>query len=162
MNTDTPETDAIEHRLMQDAIEHIQGREALVFEFGGFSRNLERQRNEALAALEREQIRLAACGVVALSDTPDSAAAARKMHPDYESASCNDVARRVDECIALRQLARELRDALGELVAGVDGWVDDVNNDSSWDGWDGNFKHYAHGGLDGYRKTLTKATKLLP
>jgi len=108
MNADTPETDAIEYRLMQDAIEHIQGREALVFEFGGFTRNLERQRNEAL------------------------------------------------------QLARELCDALGELVAGVDGWVDDVNNDSSWDGWDSNFKHYAHGGLDCYRKTLTKATKLLP
>jgi len=103
MNTDTPETDA--------AAGSLTGIN-LCAAFETKCRNLERQRNEALAALEREQIRLAACGVVALSDTPDSAAAARKMHPDYESASCNDVKRRVDECIALRQLACELRDAL--------------------------------------------------
>lgn len=32
--------------------------------------------------LERERMRLAACGVVAMSDTPDSAKKARDMHPD--------------------------------------------------------------------------------
>lgn len=64
------------------------------------------------AELERERMRLTACGVVACSDTPASAAVARDMHPDYRSASCDDVARRVDECISLRAE----RDALRESV----------------------------------------------
>lgn len=46
--------------------------------------------------LERERMRLAACGVVALSNTPESAAKQRDMHPDYMSASCQDVMRAVD------------------------------------------------------------------
>ena len=54
------------------------------------------------AELERERMRLVACGVVAMADTASSAETARKMHPDYESAACADVARRVDECIRLR------------------------------------------------------------
>lgn len=67
------------------------------------------------AELERERIRLAACGVVAMADTPDSAIAARKMLPEYESGSCDDVKRRVDECMALRVE----RDALNEAVKGL-------------------------------------------
>lgn len=65
--------------------------------------------------LERERMRLCACGVVALSDTPSSATEARQMHPDYESGSCDDVKRRVDECIMLRvKLAKveEQRDTM--------------------------------------------------
>ena len=62
------------------------------------SREIERLRAE----LDTERMRLAACGVVAMADTPESAAEARNMHPDYRSASCDDVARRVDECIRLR------------------------------------------------------------
>jgi hypothetical protein len=54
------------------------------------------------ADLEREQLRLAACGVVALANTPESAAKARQMHDDYRSASCDDVARAVDREMALR------------------------------------------------------------
>lgn len=54
------------------------------------------------AELERERMRLAACGVVALADTPESAAKAREMRNEYRSASCDDVARRVDECMTLR------------------------------------------------------------
>ena len=64
--------------------------------------------------LERERMRLAACGVVAMADTPESAARARDMREEYRSASCDDVARRVDECMALRAE----RDAL----AALDGW----------------------------------------
>lgn len=52
--------------------------------------------------LERERMRLVACGVVAMADTPESAARARDMHPDYRSASCDDVARMVDKLIELR------------------------------------------------------------
>lgn len=58
---------------------------------------------------------LAACGVVAMADTPDSAKKARIMHPDYESASCDDVKRRVDECIELRARVAELEDVLTNL-----------------------------------------------
>ena len=65
--------------------------------------------------LERVKMQLAACGVVAMADTPDSAKKARIMHPDYESASCDDVKRRVDECIALRARVAELEDVLTNL-----------------------------------------------
>lgn len=65
--------------------------------------------------LECVQMQLAACGVVAMADTPDSAKKARIMHPDYESASCDDVKRRVDECIALRARVAELEDVLTNL-----------------------------------------------
>lgn len=65
--------------------------------------------------LECVSMQLAACGVVAMADTPDSAKKARIMHPDYESASCDDVKRRVDECIALRARVAELEDVLTNL-----------------------------------------------
>ncbi len=68
------------------------------------------------AELERERMRLAACGVVAMADTPESAAQAREMRDEYRSASCDDVARRVDECMTLRAE----RDALGALVSDLD------------------------------------------
>ena len=59
--------------------------------------------------LETERMRVVACGVVADADTPDSAAKARDMHPDYRSPSCDDVARLVDECISLRAENEALR-----------------------------------------------------
>ena len=71
---------------------------------------------KAESELERERMRLAACGVVALADTPESAAQAREMRDEYRSASCDDVARRVDECMTLRAE----RDALGALVSDLD------------------------------------------
>lgn len=57
--------------------------------------------------LETERMRLAACGVVALANTQDSAAKARDMHPEYRSASCDDVARSVDREMELRQKLAE-------------------------------------------------------
>lgn len=70
---------------------------------------------------ERERMRLAACGVVAISDTPESAKQARDMHSDYRSASCDDVARRVDECMRLRaeneRLAAEGQRVLDKMNA---------------------------------------------
>ena len=72
-------------------------------------------------ALECERMRVVACGVVACSDTPKSAAVARDMLPVYRSASCDDVARRVDECISLRAE----RDALlAARTSPVHGWTD--------------------------------------
>lgn len=71
---------------------------------------------KAEAELERERMRLAACGVVAMADTPESAAKAQEKRDEYRSASCDDVARRVDECMTLRAE----RDALGALVSDLD------------------------------------------
>ncbi len=77
--------------------------------------------------LERERIRLAACGVVALADTPESAIEARKMHDDYRSCSVESVARRVDECIKLRsELAtilpvfENMREALASAISVIE------------------------------------------
>ena len=71
---------------------------------------------KAEAELERERMRLAACGVVAMADTPESAAKAQEMRDEYRSASCDDVSRRVDECMTLRAE----RDALAALVSDLD------------------------------------------
>ncbi len=61
------------------------------------------------AELEREQMRLAACGVVAMANTPDTAAKARDILPEYRSASCDDVARAVDENMKLRAAIERVR-----------------------------------------------------
>ncbi len=83
------------------------------------------------AELKTERIRLAACGVVALANTPDSAAKAREMLPEYRSASCDGVARTVDREMALReQLATVtaqrglLKDALEKLFSWVDAYAE--------------------------------------
>lgn len=65
-------------------------------------------RDATLDELENERMRLAACGVVACADTPESAVEARKMHREYYSASCRDVEQRVDECIELREKVKAL------------------------------------------------------
>lgn len=68
------------------------------------------------AKLETERMRLAACGAVALADTPNSAKRTRDMHPDYRSAACDDVARRVDECIRLRAQVKQQAEVYAESV----------------------------------------------
>ena len=57
---------------------------------------------ELEAELERERLRLAACGVVAMADTPEAAAKARDMPLDYHSASLDEVIRQVDALMELR------------------------------------------------------------
>jgi hypothetical protein len=59
--------------------------------------------------LLQEQMRLAACGVVAMANTPDTAAKARNILPEYRSASCDDVARVVDENMKLRAAIERVR-----------------------------------------------------
>ncbi len=73
--------------------------------------------------LETERVRLAACGGVAMANTPESAAKAREMLPQYRSASCDDVAAAVDREMALRQQLTDsqkrevmLRDALHAIA----------------------------------------------
>lgn len=57
---------------------------------------------ETQAELERTRLQLAACGVVARANTPESANSAREMCDDWKSASCDDVARAVDREMSLR------------------------------------------------------------
>jgi hypothetical protein len=52
--------------------------------------------------LETERMRVVACGIIATSDTPFSAAKNRDCHPDYWSASADDIARQIDELMRLR------------------------------------------------------------
>lgn len=66
---------------------------------------LERAESDA----ERLRMQLAACGVVAMCNTAESAAKARDMHPDYMSASCQDVMRAVDTEMALREELEQYR-----------------------------------------------------
>lgn len=67
--------------------------------------------------LETERMRLAACGVVALANTVDSAATSREMHPDYMSASCQDVINAVDREMALREEVGRLNKEADENAA---------------------------------------------
>jgi len=89
---------------MNDLIDMLR-KASLMAEDGGESQRYE----EAAGALEsqareieRLRMQLVACGVVALANTPESAAKARDMHPDYMSASCGDVIRTVDIQMQLR------------------------------------------------------------
>jgi hypothetical protein len=72
------------------------------------------------AALEVERLRLAACDVVAMADTPESADRARQMQFDFRSAALSSVERRVDEIIALRaeneRLTRQRDEAQAEVA----------------------------------------------
>lgn len=68
------------------------------------------------AELETERMRLAACGVVAMSNTQESAARSRDMHPDYWCASVQDVANAVDREIALRAENEALQAKLDRAV----------------------------------------------
>lgn len=114
--TDT-ETARADHNFKQ-GVENTQKAAAL-------AARLREERDAAKAAVERlqkrvdaaetntdiERMRLAACGVVANANTPETAAKAREMHPDYRSASCDDVARAVDREMTLR----EANDALHRI-----------------------------------------------
>ncbi len=67
---------------------------------------------ELEAELATERMRLFACGVIALANTPESAANARDMHPDYMSGSAQDVMAAVDREMALRAEVERLRKPL--------------------------------------------------
>ena len=86
---------------------------------------LKREWRNLRAELERERLRLAACGVVALANTADSAEKARMMHDDYRSASCDDVARAVDCQMELRAALTAvmnypgIREYVGGQISGI-------------------------------------------
>jgi len=69
---------------------------------------LRRERDELREELERERMRLAACGVVANANTPESAKKWRNMRDEYRSASCDGVARAVDREMRLRMALQKI------------------------------------------------------
>lgn len=72
------------------------------------------ERDKLRAENERLRMQLVACGVVAMANTQESAAKARDMHPDYMSASCQDVMRAVDSEMALRAENEALRQIISD------------------------------------------------
>ena len=77
------------------------------------------------ADLERERLRLAACGVVAMADTPESAAKARDMSPEYHSASLADVIRQIDALMELRAALKSQAPTDKELGPVPEGLTDE-------------------------------------
>lgn len=65
--------------------------------------------------LETERMRLAACGVVAGSNTGDSAAINRQMNNEYRSGSLEEVCRAVDREMDLREDLIRLQGELAEV-----------------------------------------------
>lgn len=76
-------------------------------------RDLRKEANQLKAAEEKMRMQLVACGVIAMSNTRETAAKQRDIHPDYKSSSCQNVMDAVDREMALR----EERDILKEKLA---------------------------------------------
>jgi len=93
-----------------DEINDLEASYASLFKTHG---ELQSDLASAQEELERERMRLVACGVVAMANTPESAADARQIHEDYRSASLSDVERAVNAEMKLRT---ELAAAQEELV----------------------------------------------
>jgi hypothetical protein len=72
--------------------------------------------------LETERMRLAACGVVAMANTRESAETARQMCSDYMSGSCKDVMRAVDAEMGYRERIAELEKANEAFAARQEWW----------------------------------------
>ena len=85
--------------------------------------------------LEREQIRLAACGVAALANTPESAKS-KRIYPNsqYWSASYSDVCDAVDREIALREQRNTLLEALKTTASNIR-WRAAAGNHRTFDAW---------------------------
>jgi hypothetical protein len=96
--SDTPRTDA----------EALKSRPPFALVTRKYAEQLERELNAANAELERERMRLAACGVVADANTPESAKKWRNMRDEYRSASCDGVARAVDREMRLRRALQKI------------------------------------------------------
>jgi hypothetical protein len=75
------------------------------------------ERDKAIADLETERLRLAACGVVAMANTPESAARVRDILPKYFSASLHSVMGAVDREMDLRVEIERLRALQAACIA---------------------------------------------
>jgi len=98
-----------------DAMDEIRAQERLTNLAQIRADRAEARVKELEAQLERERMRLAGCGAVALANTKETAESTRKCHPDYESASKNDVERAVDEQMRLREENTKLKACIAGL-----------------------------------------------
>jgi hypothetical protein len=89
------------------------------------------------AELERERMCHAACGVVAMANTRESAAKARDMRPEYWSASVQDVARAVDREMTHREALQAITPAAQDVLAerarqvSAEGWTPEHDDEHS-------------------------------
>jgi len=60
------------------------------------------------------------------------------------------------EITRLKQELQESKEALETAINGLQEWCDDVDKDSSWDGWDSNFKYWKWEGLPLLREALAR------
>lgn len=81
---------------------------------------LREHEKELQAELERERMCHAACGVIAISNTPESLARNREMLPEYLSASVEDCIRAAEREIALKADKARIRDYLNAYFAQPD------------------------------------------
>jgi hypothetical protein len=119
-------------RLAAELVDARAERDAAVLARDNWRADADREREarvRAWAELETERIRLAACGVVAMANTPESAARVREMTPEYHSASCDDVAKAVD-----REMAHRARAERAEaVIAGLRAWLISIpDTHGSW------------------------------
>jgi hypothetical protein len=104
-------TDELKADLAAERIENAHIREAF--------RTMEKSANQQETDLERERLRLAACGVAAMQNTPASVAERIGPGHPYYSASYGDVCRAVDREMALRadlSAARAVLDSCGTFT----------------------------------------------
>lgn len=114
-----------ENERLRSELEHANKR---------VSEHVERA-EKAEAEVERERMRLAACGAVALANTRGSAAEARQMHDDYRSASCDDVASAVDREMAARERAEKAEAACTQMRAECEGLRAALAAETDLTGW---------------------------
>ena len=69
--------------------------------------------------LETERMKVVACGVVAMANTRETAEEARKMRPEYRSASLGDVERAVDCEMQYREELTTIKEQRNEAVSAV-------------------------------------------
>lgn len=108
------ENERFKEKLKNAKITLSNGRKLMITD-NEYIKKLEKENAELRAELEKERMRLAACGVVALANTKESAKKFRDMHEDYWCASVKDVANAVDREMALREENEKYRAAHPEL-----------------------------------------------
>lgn len=82
-------------------------------------------------SLETERMRLAACGVVADANTPESAKKAREMKSEYLSASLESVCNAVDQEIKYREALTHIREEFirGQSRINLISYIDAILSD---------------------------------
>ena len=142
---------------LTDAQARLAEKDARIAQLAAHARGKNKALANALEEIETLRMQLVACGVVAMCNTSESAAKDRDMHPDYMSASCQDVMRAVDSEMALRAQLEKLQSAPAERGAVLPALK---VVEQAW-GYDegGN---YAEGFAEGYNDAIDDVQRLNP